>query len=204
MKESVSYTMLCTWKQRRPRKSKVLQATMDNAPVGHIRILMGDMNAKLGPDNTGRELMGGEALGEMNENGELFADSCAFRELVIVGRVYEHKDVQKDTWVTPDGRTRNRIDFISISRKWGHSFLDTILRNGADVGSDHYLVQGTPQVKLKTFGETEAADRPHANFDARTLMDQDTKDVFTAIIRKRRGHNSTLATRPALKRNRTT
>ncbi|CAH8583468.1 unnamed protein product [Heterobilharzia americana] len=46
----------------------------------------GDMNAKLhGAENTGRELtMGREALGEvMNENGELFAEFCAFNDLVI-------------------------------------------------------------------------------------------------------------------------
>nr|CAH8820769.1 unnamed protein product [Trichobilharzia regenti] len=52
-----------------------LQATMDNTPASDIKILMGDTNAKLGPDNTGRELIIGRgALGEMNENGELFAD----------------------------------------------------------------------------------------------------------------------------------
>nr|CAH8866918.1 unnamed protein product [Trichobilharzia regenti] len=33
-----------------------LQAIMDNVPNGDIKILMGDMNAKLGGDNTGREL----------------------------------------------------------------------------------------------------------------------------------------------------
>ncbi|CAH8493525.1 unnamed protein product [Heterobilharzia americana] len=44
-----------------------------------------DMNAKLGADNTGREaIMSREALGEvMNENGELFAEFCAFNDLVI-------------------------------------------------------------------------------------------------------------------------
>nr|CAH8829211.1 unnamed protein product [Trichobilharzia regenti] len=95
-----------------------LQATMDNTPAGDMKILMGDMNAKLGPNNTGRELiMGREALGEMNENGELFADFCAFNELVIGGSVYKHKDIHKATWVSPDGQTKNQIDFISMLLK---------------------------------------------------------------------------------------
>ncbi|CAH8292472.1 unnamed protein product [Heterobilharzia americana] len=64
-----------------------LQSTLDKTSVGDIKILMGDMNAKLGGDNTGRELtMGREALGEMNENGELFAEFCAFNDLVIAVR----------------------------------------------------------------------------------------------------------------------
>ena len=92
-----------------------LQSTIDNTPVGDIKILMGNMNAKLGLDNTGRELiMGREALGEMNENGELFVDFCAFNELVIGGSVFKHRDIHKATWVSPDGRTKNQIDYISI------------------------------------------------------------------------------------------
>nr|CAH8830174.1 unnamed protein product [Trichobilharzia regenti] len=157
---------------------------MDNTPAGDMKILMGDMNAKLGPDNTGRELiMGREALGEMNENGELFADFCAFNELVIGGSVYKHKDIHKATWVSPDGQTKNQIDFISISRKWRRSLLDTKARRGADVGSDHYLVQGTIQIKLKAFRESGAADRPQAKFNTQKLKDQATKDIFIASIK---------------------
>nr|CAH8830714.1 unnamed protein product [Trichobilharzia regenti] len=49
---------------------------MGNTLVGDIKILMGEMNAKLGPDDTRRELImrRGEAFGEMNENEELFAE----------------------------------------------------------------------------------------------------------------------------------
>ncbi|VDQ13230.1 unnamed protein product [Trichobilharzia regenti] len=57
---------------------------MDNVPNGDMKILMSDMNAELGEDNTGRELtMGREALGEMNDNGEHFSDFCPS---MIVGR----------------------------------------------------------------------------------------------------------------------
>ena len=52
---------------------------MDNIPKGEIRNLMGNMNAKLGADNTGRELtMGREAYVEMNDNVELFASQKRF------------------------------------------------------------------------------------------------------------------------------
>ncbi|CAH8439139.1 unnamed protein product [Heterobilharzia americana] len=76
------------------------QSVLDRTPVGNIEILMGEMNAKLGADNTGREpIMGREVLSEMNENGELFADFCAFNDLVIGSSVYKHKDIHKATWV---------------------------------------------------------------------------------------------------------
>jgi len=61
-----------------------LQGGMDNVPRRDIVLVIWDVNAKLGSDNTGRELvMGKEGLGVMNENGELFADFWAQNNLVI-------------------------------------------------------------------------------------------------------------------------
>ena len=91
---------------------------MDNLPKGDIKILMGDMIAKLGSDNKGIEpTMGREALGEMNKNGELFADFCAFNDLVIGGTVYKHKDIHKAKWISPDGHTKKQISFITMLLK---------------------------------------------------------------------------------------
>ncbi|CAH8541186.1 unnamed protein product, partial [Heterobilharzia americana] len=73
---------------------------------------VGDMNAKLVADKTGRELiMGREVHGEMmNENGELFADFCAFNDFVNGGSVYKHKDIHKAaTCTSPDGHTTLKI-----------------------------------------------------------------------------------------------
>nr|CAH8823142.1 unnamed protein product [Trichobilharzia regenti] len=159
-----------------------IQTVMDNVPNGDIRILMGDMNAKLGGDNTIRELtMGHEAFGEMNDNGELSSDFRAFTDLLIGGRVFKHKDVHKTTWISSDGNTKNQIDFISISRKWRRSLLDTRSRRGADVGSDHYLIKRTFKVKLKAL--RIAGDRPQCKFNTQLLKDTTTKDTFTATVR---------------------
>jgi len=49
-----------------------LQAVMEQVPRRDMQIVMGDMNAKVGTDSTGRdEVMGRHgAKAEMNENGE--------------------------------------------------------------------------------------------------------------------------------------
>ena len=40
-----------------------------------MAILIGDLNAKLGSDNSGyEEVMGRQGLGKINENGEMLAD----------------------------------------------------------------------------------------------------------------------------------
>ena len=47
-------------------------------PRRNITIMMGDFNAKIGRDNRDyEEIMGQHGLGEMNDNGERFAELCA-------------------------------------------------------------------------------------------------------------------------------
>ena len=54
-----------------------LQAVLGRRGAKDITILMGDFNAKIGMDNTGYEdIMGTHGLGQMDENGERFADLC--------------------------------------------------------------------------------------------------------------------------------
>ena len=54
------------------------------------------MNAKIGADNTGCEqVMGKHGLGQINENGEMFADFYAERSLVIVESLFPHEAIHK-------------------------------------------------------------------------------------------------------------
>nr|KAG5698764.1 hypothetical protein BaRGS_032183 [Batillaria attramentaria] len=90
-----------------------------------MTILMGDFNAKIGSDNTGYEdTIRTHGLGQMNENGERFADFCALNQLVIGGSIFPHKRIHKATWRSPDHVTENQIDHICISRKFRRSWRD--------------------------------------------------------------------------------
>nr|KAG5699715.1 hypothetical protein BaRGS_022113 [Batillaria attramentaria] len=95
-----------------------LQAVLDKAPRRDLKILMGDLNAKVGTDNTDRELiMGKHGTGTQNENGELFTEFCTTNDLVIGGTIFPHKTIHKTTWTSPDGRTVNQIDHIIHHRQ---------------------------------------------------------------------------------------
>ena len=61
-----------------------LQSVVNNQGDRDVTILMGDLNAKIGADNTGYEqVMGKHGLGRMNENGEQFAEFCVQNNLAI-------------------------------------------------------------------------------------------------------------------------
>ena len=129
-----------------------LQNTIGNQRNGNIKILMGDLNAKIGSDNIGyEEIMGKHGLGIMNENGELFTNFCAANQYVIGGSVFPHKRIHKATWVSPDHRTENQIDHICINKKFRSSLQDVRVLRGADVDSDHHLLISKIKLKLKRY-----------------------------------------------------
>ncbi|VDP53395.1 unnamed protein product [Schistosoma curassoni] len=75
-----------------------LQPIIEKCPGKDLTILMGDLNVKVGIDNTGYEdIMGKHGLGERNGNGERFANLCAFNKLIIGGTIFPHKYIHRAT-----------------------------------------------------------------------------------------------------------
>lgn len=115
-------------------------------------ILMGDFNAKIGAQNEGYEsVMGKHGVGTMNENGEMFAETCVNNNLVIGGSVFPHKTIHKITWVSPDHVTENQIDHICINKKFRRTMEDVRTRRGPDAASDHHLLVGKFKLRLKRY-----------------------------------------------------
>ena len=161
-----------------------IQAVIDRAPKRDMKILMGDLNSKVGTDNTDRELtMGRHGTGEQNENGEIFTEFCTFNDLVIGGTLFPHKTIHKTTWISPDGRTENQIDHITIGRKWRRSLHDVRVKRGADAASDHHLVVAVVRVKLKAY--RDQAGRPAFKFNVRTLKEKAKTEEFKIELRNK-------------------
>ena len=129
-----------------------IQATINKTPKRDMKILMSDTNAKVGADNTNSEhFMGRHGFGVQNENGKLFVEFCTFNDQVIGGTLFPHKTIHKTTWTSPDGRTENQIDHITISRNWKRSLHDVRVKRGADAASDHHLVVAVLKIKLRAY-----------------------------------------------------
>ncbi|XP_044573630.1 uncharacterized protein LOC123257756 [Drosophila ananassae] len=127
-----------------------LTSSLTRIGRGDVKILMGDFNAKIGPNNNGLEtIMGKHGVGSHSNNGDRLIDLCQTFQLVIGGTVFPHKEVHKYTWTSPNGHTRNQIDHICISKKWRRSLMDVRNRRGASIDSDHELVVGELIIKLR-------------------------------------------------------
>lgn len=127
-----------------------LKSAVERTPQHDMIIIMGDIYAKVGSDNTDVEhVMGRHGCGVRNENGERLVELCTNNKLVIGGTIFPHKNIHKETWKSPDGRTLNQIDHMIINSKWRRSLFGVRVFRGADVNRYHYLVGGSIRLKLR-------------------------------------------------------
>ena len=96
-----------------------LQAEVEKAARHDLLVVMGDLNAKVGSNNTDCErVMGKHGIGTRNDNGERLVEFCAMNNLVIGGTLFTHRDIHKLTWTSPNGRDKNQIDHLMINGTW--------------------------------------------------------------------------------------
>jgi hypothetical protein len=146
-------------------------------------LVIGDLNAKVGDDNTNYErAMGKHGCGTMNNNGERLADFCLNNDLVIGGTIFPHKNIHKLTWQSPNGRTLNQIDHIIINGKWRRSLENVRAFRGADAGSDHNLVAATVKLKLRKAMRQEGQRRL---FDIAKLRCPKIQKQFAVEVKNR-------------------
>jgi hypothetical protein len=84
-----------------------LEQVFDRFPRYHMKILLGDFNAKVGRGDIFKPVIGNESLHEAsNDNGVRVVNFATSKNLVK--STFPHRDIHKHTW-TSDGVTHNQI-----------------------------------------------------------------------------------------------
>lgn len=85
-----------------------LERIYDTTPSNDIKIVLGDLNAKIGREPIYRPVIGKESLhSESNNNGKRVIDFTVSKNMVIVSTCFLRKDIRKYIWKSPDGITHN-------------------------------------------------------------------------------------------------
>ena len=144
---------------------------------------MGDINAKVGLDNSNCEAaVGKHGCGSINDNGERLVDFCLNNNCIIGGTIFPHKIIHKLTWKSPDGRTINQIDHVIINKKWRRSLLDVKVYRGADVSSDHYMLFAKIKLKLMAVDSNKQRRRV---YDINRLKSQEVRRNFSIELKNK-------------------
>jgi hypothetical protein len=94
-------------------------------PRCNINILFGDFNAKLGREDIFKPTIVNESLHQdSNDKGVRIVNFATSKKIVVKNTMFPHRNLHKYTWTSPDGKNYNRIDHISIDRRWHSSIID--------------------------------------------------------------------------------
>lgn len=111
-------------------------------------MIIGDFNAKIGVKEDEEELpMGCHGIGTRNERGARLLQFALEQNLYIMNTFFKKPPNRKWTWASPDGVTRNEIDYILSNRK--ETVQDVSVLNKFSVGSDHRAVRGKVVINVK-------------------------------------------------------
>ena len=102
-------------------------------------------------------------LGQQNENGDTLVEWATSKNFKTMNTQFQKKAGRRWTWRSPDGHTKNEIDYIMTDK--ASMVTDVTVINRINIGSDHRMVMGsiTPN--------TRAERRKRLNKNTRTRVD---------------------------------
>jgi len=101
------------------------EQVFDHFPKYHMKMLLGDFNAKVGRQNIFKPTTGHESLQQdSNDNGVRLGNFATSKNLVVKSTMFPHRNIHKYTWTSPDGKKHNQIDHVLTDRRWYSSVLN--------------------------------------------------------------------------------
>ena len=142
-------------------------------------IVMGDFNAKVGEAKE-EDIVGPFGLGTRNQNGQYLVDFCRRHNLHVTNTWFEQKRTARHTWISPDGNTKNQIDYILIDKRFRNGVTNSKAAQSADCDSDHKPVITTMGIRLKCVKASPVLRK----WNVSVLQKPDTGERFRVSVEK--------------------
>lgn len=105
-------------------------------------LVIGDFNAKIGqPRKFENLIMGKYGYGKRNERGEWLLQYAREQHLSIMNTYFKKKQQRRWTWVSPDNKTKNEIDYILCNKPKQITNVEVL--NKLSFPSDHRLLRSS-------------------------------------------------------------
>jgi hypothetical protein len=101
-----------------------LEHAFDKFPKYCMKILLGDLSAKVDREALFKPTVGNESSYEINnDNGVRVVNFATSKNRTVKSTMFPYHSIHKFTWKSPDGKTHNIFDHILIDRSYS-SVLD--------------------------------------------------------------------------------
>ncbi|XP_039278798.1 craniofacial development protein 2-like [Nilaparvata lugens] len=171
-------TLVCVYaptedadEEEKERFYEKLEEVVDEIAHHDVKILLGDLNAKIGREERFQSVIGKESLhSESNDNGRRVIDLAVRKDMIISSTQKQRKNIKKATWCSPDGVTSNQIDHILIDKRHCTDITNVESCRGADINSDHYMVRIGCRQRITVTNNKRA--KTQARFDVAKLKEE--------------------------------
>jgi hypothetical protein len=127
-----------------------LDLVCDTLPVDKPKIILGDFYAKIGKEIIYKPTIGSESLHEItNDNGNKLITFATAKNMIISNTYFPHKNIHKQTGISPCGLVRNQIDHILVDNRIKSCIIDISMR-GSSTMSDYFLMKAKITLRIST------------------------------------------------------
>jgi exonuclease III len=163
-----------------------LEEEYNKIPKHDVKIVMGDMNAKIGKEKQYRQTIGKESLHrESNDNGQRLIDFAISRNMVVKSMWNQRKDIHKMTWRSPDGSTCNEIDHVIIEARHVSDIMEVKTCRGADGDTDHFIIKIRYRQRIERYREGRRMQQER--YDTRKLQDSEIQKTYQEKFKEKLG-----------------
>lgn len=108
-------------------------------PNYNMKTLLRDLSAKVGKESYLYPACGGHSLhNKTKDNSKQTVHFALGRDLAVMGKWYQHKDIHKVTWWSPDNKICNQTDHILVYRRHCRNVCDVRGMWVAEIESGHF------------------------------------------------------------------
>jgi len=114
------------------------------------------------------------------EQGQRIVECSRNHNLILANTWFQTKKNNRHTWTTPDGKTRNRINYILIDKCYRNGIRNCQARQDADCGSDHNPVLAYFNIKLQKISSNRSTGMA-SNWNTELLKDDNIQQQFKEL-----------------------